>query len=87
MIISTLTSKGQTTIPKPIRNALHLNTNDKIVYESQGDKFVIYPLTGQIASLRGSLKVSEKTVDLKAVRESVMDSRSASVASKKDRRK
>ena len=86
MIVSTLTSKGQTTIPKTIRNALHLNANDKIVYEFHGDKFVIYPLTGQIASLRGSLKVSEKPVDFKAIRKSVMASRSASVATSKDRR-
>ena len=39
MLISTLTSKGQTTIPKSVRDALHLNTNDKIAYEIHDDKF------------------------------------------------
>ena len=76
MIISTLTSKGQTTIPKSVRDALHLNTNDKIAYELHDDKFIIYPLSGDITSLRGSLKVSEKPLDFKDIRKKVVNSRS-----------
>ena len=33
MIISKLTSKGQTTIPLPIRNALGLQPGDELLYE------------------------------------------------------
>jgi antitoxin PrlF len=33
MIKSTLTSKAQTTIPKPVRAALHLSPGDEIVYD------------------------------------------------------
>jgi AbrB family looped-hinge helix DNA binding protein len=76
MIISTLTSKGQTTIPKSVRDALHLNTNDKIAYELHDDKFIIYPLSGDITTLRGSLKVSEKPMDFKDIRKKVLNSRS-----------
>jgi AbrB family looped-hinge helix DNA binding protein len=76
MIISTLTSKGQTTIPKSVRDALHLHTNDKIAYELHDDKFIIYPLSGDITSLRGSLKVSEKPMDFKGIRKETVNSRS-----------
>jgi antitoxin PrlF len=33
---SSLTSKGQTTVPKPVRQALGLNEGDKIAYEVAG---------------------------------------------------
>lgn len=82
MLISTLTSKGQTTIPKAVRDALHLNTNDKIAYELQDDKFIIYPLSGDITSLRGSLKVSEKPIDFKEIRKKAVYSRSERAANK-----
>ena len=86
MIISTLTSKGQTTIPKPVRDALHLNTNDKIAYELHDDKFTIYPLSGEITSLRGSLKVSEKPLDFKNVREKMKSARVAKFEAKGKRK-
>ncbi|HCE42518.1 MAG TPA: AbrB family transcriptional regulator [Lentisphaeria bacterium] len=86
MIISTLTSKGQTTIPKSVRDALHLNTNDKIAYELHDDKFIVYPLSGDITSLRGSLRVSEDPMDFKAVRKKVMNARSPMAAAKGSRK-
>lgn len=33
---STITSKGQTTLPVQIRKALHLKAGDRITYEVQG---------------------------------------------------
>ena len=42
MIKSTLTSKAQTTIPKPVRAALHLEAGDEIVYEIvDGERVVL----------------------------------------------
>ena len=41
MIKSTLTSKAQTTIPKPVRTALHLRAGDEIVYEIVDEKRVV----------------------------------------------
>ena len=37
MIESTLTAKGQTTIPKAVREKLRLNPGDRIRYEFEGD--------------------------------------------------
>ena len=55
MTHSTITSKGQTTLPAPIRRALHLKAGDRIVYEIQGDSVVIRPQPGVMAVF-GALK-------------------------------
>ncbi len=56
---STLTSKGQTTVPSRIREALHLKAGDKILYEIKGDAVVIRPHPGAM-SVFGSLKPSKE---------------------------
>lgn len=57
MSVATLTSKGQTTIPKEVREFLGLNAGDKLdfVIESDG-RVVLRPTTLDISSLRGLLK-------------------------------
>jgi antitoxin PrlF len=40
---STLTTKGQTTIPREIRKLLGLKENDRILYEVEGGKVAIKP--------------------------------------------
>ena len=59
MLTSTITQKGQITIPKKIRIALDLKTNDKIVFVRRGGQIIIKPLR-DIFILRGSVKVSEE---------------------------
>jgi antitoxin PrlF len=41
MITSRLTTKAQTTIPQPVRNALGLREGDEIVYEIEGDRVIL----------------------------------------------
>ena len=41
MITSKLTSKGQTTVPQPVRAALKLAKGDELIYVIEGDKVVI----------------------------------------------
>lgn len=41
MITSKLTSKAQTTIPQPVRAALHLQEGDEIAYRIEGDGRVV----------------------------------------------
>lgn len=55
MTHSTITSKGQTTLPAPILRALHLKSGDRILYEIQGDSVVIRPQPGVMAVF-GALK-------------------------------
>lgn len=41
MITSKLTSKTQTTIPHPVRTALHLKEGDEIAYIIEGDRVIM----------------------------------------------
>ena len=63
MTQSTITSKGQTTLPAPIRRALHLKAGDKIQYEIQEGSVVIRPHPGVMAVF-GALKPSAGKVSV-----------------------
>ena len=57
MATATLTSKGQTTIPKEIRDFLGIGPGDKLdfVVESDG-RVILRPATLDVRQLRGMLK-------------------------------
>jgi antitoxin PrlF len=59
MAAATLTSKGQTTIPKEIRDFLGIGPGDKLdfVVESDG-RVTVRPATLDVRQLRGMLKRS-----------------------------
>lgn len=63
---ATLTSKGQTTIPKPIRDGLGMKAGDKLNFSLMPDGVVIMRLKNRRASdLAGILyKKGRKTVPL-----------------------
>ena len=70
MTHSTITSKGQTTLPAQVRQALHLKAGDKILYEIQGDSVIIRPHPGVMAVF-GALKppAGKSAVPFKKARE------------------
>jgi antitoxin PrlF len=41
LITSRLTTKAQTTIPQPIRNALRLKEGDELVYQIEGERVIL----------------------------------------------
>lgn len=53
---ATLTSKGQVTIPKTVRDALGLETGDRIDFVDTGKGYLIVPAKRDLKSLRGILK-------------------------------
>ncbi len=56
---TTLTSKGQITLPKAIRESLRLKMGDKIIFEENADGgYALRPKTLNVKSLKGSLKYS-----------------------------
>ena len=60
---ATITSKGQVTIPKPIRDRLRLETGDKIDFALQEDGVLrIMPVTASVTRLKGM--VSRPTVPM-----------------------
>ena len=56
MAISTLTRKGQTTIPKKIREHLGIGSGDRIEYTVDADgRVILTPSTADISELDGFL--------------------------------
>ncbi len=56
MSAARLTSKGQTTIPKEVRNFLHLKAGDRVDFILMDDgRVLLQPATKQVSSLKGML--------------------------------
>jgi AbrB family looped-hinge helix DNA binding protein len=73
MSVSTVTSKGQTTIPKDIRKRLKLHAGDKIdfIVESEG-RVVIEPATVDVKELEGILyKPYRKVVSVEEMKTAI----------------
>jgi len=69
MLQSIITRKGQTTIPKEIRDFLNLKPNDKLFYIVEDSKVVLKPIHGDILQLRGSVPPKERPADFEKIRQ------------------
>jgi len=58
-MLSTVTSKGQVTIPKEIRDLLHIHSNDKVDFVLEGEKVVLVPVK-TLKDLRGAVQAEGK---------------------------
>jgi len=62
MVTATLTSKGQLTIPKTIRDSLHLRTGDRIAFIVTGHaEAVLKPVTKSVDEVFGLLHSPTQT--------------------------
>ena len=68
---STLTSKGQITLPKEIRDHLGLETGDRVSFEIRDGSVVVEAETVDLRSLRGIVKRRGKGVTLGAMDEAI----------------
>ena len=64
-LTSTLTDRGQTTIPAAVRKALKLKTRQRLIYEIRGEGVFVRPEREELIDLAGYLK-SEITAGAKA---------------------
>ena len=71
MLVSKISSKGQTTIPQDVRKAMKLDTGDRLLYEIKKDEVVIRPMGGDIFDHIGSVAPRKSPEDFKSVREQV----------------
>lgn len=63
---ASVTSKGQVTIPKPIRDLLQIKTGDRLDFVVEDDQVVLRPATLDLRSLKGLLhRPGRKPVSLK----------------------
>jgi antitoxin PrlF len=78
-MISTVTTKGQVTIPKRIRELLGINPHDKVDFIQDGNKIVLKPVR-TLLDLRGAVSgkqagdfAKERATAKKGVAERVVD--------------
>ena len=65
MATATLTSKGQITVPKEVRDRLRLSTGDRVRFLADGEgRVVMVPATIAVADLRGCLPAPARPVTL-----------------------
>lgn len=69
MQTTTLTSKGQLVIPKPVRDALHLKSGTSLSVTTDGERIVLEPITSKrrhladwLPALQIRRKISPKTL-------------------------
>ena len=76
-IISTITSKGQVTIPAEVRKYLGIKTNDKIAFviDAEGIVRLKVPRYPDIASLRGAAGSLDKPLTWQQMQEIAYEDR------------
>ena len=72
MATATLTGKGQLTLPKPIRDQLHLRPGDRLEVTLREDGVILLePAAVDVAELKGILPKPESPVSLEAMEDAI----------------
>jgi len=71
MIGAKLSTKGQTTIPKEVRDYLGLSPGDRVLFVIREEEVLLQPVTQTLLDLRGSIKPRRRPEDFDAVRQEV----------------
>lgn len=71
MFESTMTRKGQVTIPKAIRDRLGVKEGEKVLFVMRGEEVVLKVVKGTILDLKGSVQPSAQPEDFEKIRQSV----------------
>ena len=67
-VTAKITSKGQITLPKKVRDLLHLKEGGVVVFEQEDDKIVIKPAES-LMDYKGYLRGRARSADVDTVRD------------------
>ena len=68
---ATMTSKGQVTVPKPVREKLLLRPGDKIDFRLEDDGVHLVLVTASVTQLKGMVQKPASPVSLAAMDEAI----------------
>jgi AbrB family looped-hinge helix DNA binding protein len=69
---ATITSKGQITLPKALRDRLHLSAGDRVEFVlEENDVVRMVPRTTSVTRLKGMLPKPERPVSVEAMSEAI----------------
>ncbi len=80
---STITSKGQTTIPNQIRKKMGLKPGDGLIYSIEGDHILLKPVKGTLLDAYVSVKPRRRPEDFSRLRRQVRNKRADAIQRKK----
>jgi AbrB family looped-hinge helix DNA binding protein len=66
-MLAKVTTKGQVTIPKKIRDVLRIQPNDRIDFERDGGKIIMVPIK-TLQDFRGAVRTKSKSGNFEADR-------------------
>lgn len=70
MSVATITSKGQLTLPRDVRDDLNLKEGDRVSFEKVGESYVLKPQNKSIMELAGILhRPGEKAMTIEQMDE------------------
>lgn len=70
---ATITSKGQVTVPKKVRDQLHLKAGDRIEFLVDEDGTVrVVPVTAKVTELKGMVPKPRRAVSLEEMDEAIV---------------
>ena len=69
----TVTTKGQITLPKALRDTMHLKTGDKVIFELQEDGgYLLKPKTLPVQVLKDLISYEGKPVSVEDMDEAIL---------------
>lgn len=72
MSTATITSKGQITIPKPVRERLKVKPGDRVEFvEMENGIFQLVASTRDVRSLKGIVPKPKRAVSIKAMKKTI----------------
>jgi len=72
MPISTLTSKGQVTVPKEVRERLQLKTGSRLDFiVSASGQVILKPVQSDFRSIRGIVRSARKRLSIREMNEAI----------------
>ena len=84
MPAATITSKGQITIPAPVRIALGVDAGDRLEFvEIEKGRFAIVPATVPLSRLKGIIRKPEKPVSIEEMNAAIAQRRGGQMLKKK----
>lgn len=71
MSAATVTSKGQITLPKSVRDRLRLQSGDRVEFVATGAGFMMLPATRELAEIKGMLAKPKRPVSVERMNRAI----------------
>ena len=72
-LITTMTQRGQVTVPAEVRRLLGLKPRDKVAFEIDDGNVRLAPVTYTLESVFGSVRPPTKSAEFKAISQATRD--------------